>query len=104
MRPMRCNVFHHSGTSAGLVLTMYGVYDCWLIYGSFILPCHTDEHLCIPCCPLHSALPWPDFAILVLNRCFVFLGWSTLATTLLLRSREKLVQLERKVCLSHLLW
>src|SRR3954470_10197661 len=67
---------------------MYGVYDCWLIYGNFILPCHTDEHLCIPCYPLHSAF-LAGFCYNGLNRCLVFLGWSTPAATLLSAARDE---------------
>src|SRR4051812_3424441 len=57
MPPTRCNVFHHSGTLAWactklcMLCMTVGIY---MVVS--ILPCHTDEHLCILCYPLHSAL------------------------------------------------
>ena len=63
---MRCIVFHHSRTLAWAFTKLCMVCMTVGIYMAVsILPCHTDEHLCIPCYPLHSAFPCQDFAILV---------------------------------------
>ena len=63
---MSCIVFHRSCTLAWtctkLCMVCMTIGICML---DAILPCHTDDHLCIPCYPLHSAFPCQDLAILV---------------------------------------
>ena len=62
---MRCIVFHRSCTLAWACTKLCMVCMTDGIYMAVsILPCRANEHLSIPCRPLHSALPCQDFAIL----------------------------------------
>ena len=66
MPPMRCNVFHRSCTVAWACTKLCMVCMTNGIYMAVsVLPCRTDEHLCILCHPLHFALLCHGFAILV---------------------------------------
>ena len=63
---MGCIVFHRSCTLALACTKLCMVCMTTGVYIAVpILPCRTDEHLCILCHPLHSALLCQIFAILV---------------------------------------